>query len=218
MTFMSGGTVLAGMVSTAHQLSKSAPETSSAPWWQSAALVAVAASVCLGFLSAFVTSRENRKQRAATMRTELHDRYGTALSLALAWIEVPFRIARRTSDDPATISTLAERVHDLQEQIDHNCRWLAFESPLVGDAYQALVAATKIQVGPHIKSAWRNAPAAAPADQILDGNPFPVQVEDECAAFLAASRAHLDEVTFVPNWPWQRHKPLNASSSTKDTR
>lgn len=198
-------------------LSNTTPVAASpSPWWQSVALLAVAASVCLAFLSAFITSRENRKQRAATMRTALHDRYGTALSLALAWVEVPFRIARRTSDDAETISTLAERIHDLQEQIDHNCRWLAFESPRVGNAYQTLVKATKQQVGPHIQSAWRRSPAAAPADQILAGNPFPVQVEEECAAFLASSRTHLDEVTFVPNWPWQRRQPDQPSPPTKD--
>jgi len=42
--------------------------------------------------------------------------YAAAVEAVVAWAEYPFRIRRRTSDDPATLSDLANLGHELQER------------------------------------------------------------------------------------------------------
>lgn len=44
--------------------------------------------------------------------TARRDRYAQAVRTLIAWAEYPYRIRRRTSDEPATLTALADRGHE----------------------------------------------------------------------------------------------------------
>ncbi|WP_344013609.1 hypothetical protein [Streptomyces thermospinosisporus] len=66
----------------------------------------------------------------ATVR---RDRYAAAVKVLVARIEYPYRIRRRTSDDPEVLSTLAITGHDLQETLAESRAWIATESTVLSE-------------------------------------------------------------------------------------
>ena len=50
--------------------------------------------------------------------------YENAVQTLIAWTEYPYRIRRRTSDEALVLQGLAERGHDLQEQIVRHRTWM----------------------------------------------------------------------------------------------
>lgn len=177
---------------------------SSSAWWRDVAAWAVAAGLLGVVLGAWFNAHENRKQRAADRRRELTVQYGQALALAVSWTEVPYRVARRTSDDPETIALIVEHVHSLQEQLEANRQWLMFESVKVGSAYQQLVGAAKTQCEPHIRAAWLRDPATTAQAQNL-GALYRADIDDACATFRAAAEDHIESMTFVSLNPFASH-------------
>lgn len=158
---------------------------------------AVGVSLFVGALAAWEAHRRAAVERAAQRRTELATRFGDALADALAWRELPYRIARRTSDDADVLAGLAERFHALQERIDHRQRWLQLDAPPVGDAYAALVGALKSRSAPLISAAYARDPVTTPEGMVLGDASFVLDVDAECGAFVSAVERHLHKVTAV---------------------
>lgn len=179
-------------------LRAAAPTTGrSQPLWEDVAFWAVIASILVALLTVGAGLRQNALQRAAVRRDGLVRQYGQALADALAWMEVPWRIARRVDDEPATVAALTSHVHKLQEEIGYHRRWLAIESELVGDAYGQLIDALKTRTEPYAQDAWQRPPASTPAVQVLDDLNYAVDAETECAAYLDAARSHIRDATRV---------------------
>lgn len=174
--------------------------------WANLAFWGLLVPVALALLAAYFNSYENRKQAAFRHRSDLTQRYGDALAAAMAWQEVPYRIARRPSDDTAIVAALVEHIHRLQEQIQHHRRWLGFESPIVGDSYAALVDEVKAQADNAIKEAWRGKPAVEARDQVLASPPPAIDVAAQCEAFFTAAQEHINKITAVRKLP-SRRKP-----------
>lgn len=108
-----------------------------------------------------------------------------ALSDALLWLEVPYRIRRRADNSPATLSNLAERMHQLQEKHIFHASWLRVEIPAAHSAYVALLGTVKEQVAPHIQAAWNSTPAERP-DLMNVGRLFEADVAKETDAYAEA--------------------------------
>jgi hypothetical protein len=151
---------------------------------------AVAATLVATIVAAVVTSREGRRHRALVERQQLAQDYGLALAAILSWAEIPYRIARRVDNEPATITALTSHIHSLQEQINYHSQLLFIYSPDGHRAYGALVTATRGQAAPYIHDAWRRDPAATPEAQIL-GASYVVDVSQECHAFRDAVFQHM---------------------------
>jgi hypothetical protein len=147
-------------------------------------------------VAAFVAWRAQRQwlaQRAAAQRDALTAAYARALADAIAWTELPYRVARRTSDTPETLAVLVDRFHDLQERIEHHLRWLQLDSASVGAAYEQLVKSVKSRTESDIRAAWQRPPITTAAGMNI-GPVSTIDISDEREKFMAAVRAHLNEL------------------------
>jgi hypothetical protein len=113
------------------------------------------------------------------------------LATAIAWGETPYRVARRTSDDPATLQLHVLHIHDLQERIIFHSQWLRVESAEIADAYDSLVKAIKDRTMPHIREAWTRAPLTEGSHMNLGGPIYPCDVTKECNEFVTSVRREL---------------------------
>lgn len=119
-----------------------------------------------GLVGQLVTSAIARLRESAAVRRE---KYANAVALLTAWVEYPYRIRRRTNDDPDTIAALAERGHQLQEEIAATRAWIATESPVVGEVFTHHLAQLDEPFKQACRQAWESAPITAPAGMNLNG-------------------------------------------------
>jgi hypothetical protein len=115
------------------------------------------------------------------------DGYAEATRDLLAWAEYPFRIRRRTSDDPAELTRLANKGHELQEALRYRQAWTAAENPWLGQVFAEIRSDLGAIVGPACVEAWNTAPVTAAAGMNLNGW-GPPDVEPHLARFETALR------------------------------
>jgi hypothetical protein len=84
-------------------------------------------------------------------------------------VEYPYRIRRRVSDDAATLSALADRGHDIQEQLAACRTWVNAESPALGRMYDEVLAQLDAALAPAAREAWAKAPIGTGAGMALGG-------------------------------------------------
>ncbi|MGW0215593.1 hypothetical protein ACWDXH_14505 [Micromonospora chokoriensis] len=124
------------------------------------ALAILGSSVVAGLISVILgNTRAN-----ATARRE---RYAQAVRTLVAWAEYPYRIRRRTSDDAATLTALADRGHTLQEQLAESRAWIAAESRAMSEVFDACLADINPLVGPACAIAWQQPPITKSAEMLL---------------------------------------------------
>ncbi|MEU7590772.1 hypothetical protein AB0A95_31335 [Micromonospora sp. NPDC049230] len=124
------------------------------------ALAVLGSSVVAGLISVILgNTRAN-----ATARRE---RYAQAVRTLVAWAEYPYRIRRRTSDDAATLTALADRGHTLQEQLAESRAWIAAESRAMSEVFDACLADINPLVGPACAIAWQQPPITKSAEMLL---------------------------------------------------
>ena len=126
------------------------------------ALIGVLATAVFAVVAAF---RDRLQQAAAARR----DRYADVSCTLTAWCELPYRIRRRTSDDGATLTALAERGHDLQERLAQHRAWIRTESSRSAKAFDLVLATINASVGPAMNDAWNQPPVTEPAGMNLQG-------------------------------------------------
>lgn len=80
-----------------------------------------------------------------------------------AWGEYPWRIRRRTSDQPEVLAALADRGHDLQEALADREAWCAAEHEVMGQLMAHLRTQLSVPLRPAIEKAW------AETDLITEG-------------------------------------------------
>lgn len=98
------------------------------PVWVNVALALAGSAVAANVAGSVVA----RLRATADARRE---RYAAATRLLVARIEYPYRVRRRTSNDLSLIALLADRGHDLQEQLADAKAWVTAENPVMGDLY-----------------------------------------------------------------------------------
>lgn len=108
-------------------------------------------------------------QRVADSRASRRDRYSQVIGTLVAWVEYPYRVRRRTSDDPAVLTALADRGHDFQEQLARDQSWVMAESKAVAKAYATAKSTISPAVGAALKEAWQHEPVSAAAGMNLNG-------------------------------------------------
>jgi hypothetical protein len=125
-----------------------------------------------GVVSALVSSWSTSLRSSAEHR---RDGYAAAVEAVVAWSEYPYRIRRRTSDDPAALDKLAALGHDLQERRARTLAWVAGENRAVYAMFLANVRCLDQVVGPLAAEAWAAAPVIQPNSMVLNGwGPGPV--------------------------------------------
>ena len=163
------------------------------PWYKNPGFWAVFVPLIVAAATLWHTQRVSLASRRAERRDRLAAEYGRALADAISWTEMPYRIARRTSDNPDVLSALVQQFHGLQERIEHNLRWLQLDSKAVGDAYEKLVVALKRNTEDDIDAAWEREPITTAAGMNI-GPISKIDVSAERDVYLAAVQAHLDSL------------------------
>jgi hypothetical protein len=135
--------------------------------------------VVVAALAAIVTLVLTRASDAANRR---RDRYATAVATLVAWIELPYRVRRRTGDSPETLTSLADRAHDLQEQLACHEAWISTENSDVAAVYAEARKTIGALVGASLQEAW-NSPAITTAAGMNLGEWGPGKA---CAATVSA--------------------------------
>ena len=120
-------------------------------------LVAVISS---GVVAALINTISGNLRANANIR---RDRYAQAVRYLIAWGEYPYRIRRRTDDDPATLAALVDRGHALQEQRAEIAGWIAAESRTLGEIFDRCRRDLGVIVGPACAEAWNSPPASTSA-------------------------------------------------------
>lgn len=133
------------------------------PWSAAVLVPLVLGSAVLGALLTAIS--KNLRDNAVVRR----DKYAAAVGHLAAWAEYPYRIRRRTSDDPETMTRLADLGHQLQ--IDSACHrgWVAGESTAVACVYDAWLDNIQAESAPPLSQAWQEGPVTAPAGMVLNG-------------------------------------------------
>jgi hypothetical protein len=97
------------------------------------------------------------------------DAYAAAIATLVAWAEYPYRIRRRTSDDPAELARLAALGSDLQEQLRCHQTWIITESKWVATIYRQTITQVGDRVSPANREAWTSPAITMPAAMNLNG-------------------------------------------------
>ena len=118
-----------------------------------AALIAVVGAVVAYSLGQRQAALERKRKSCAQ-----------AIADALQWLELPYRIRRRTDDAAETFSSLAERINNLREQLEFHEKWLRIEMPDSAQKYGRLVKEVRAAAGTAIADAWRTGPVKSAED------------------------------------------------------
>ena len=106
----------------------------------------------------------SRSGEAANRR---RDQYAQAVQTLVAWTEFPYRVRRRTDDNPATLSGLVELGHDIQERLACHQAWIATEHPPVAASYGKARQTIGPTIGAAISEAWNTPPASSAVEMNL---------------------------------------------------
>jgi len=120
--------------------------------------------VVVAALTAIATMLVTKAGEATNGR---RDRYAQAVQTLVAWIEFPYRVRRRTSDDPETLAGLANVGHNLQESLACNEAWIATEYPKLARSYAQTRATVNAAVGPALIEAWESPPVTKATEMNL---------------------------------------------------
>ena len=82
--------------------------------------------------------------------------------MLLARHEYPYRIRRRTSDEPGVVSELVKLGHDIQEDLAAAQAWVTAESSRMGKLYCSVLRSIDATVSQACKEAWDAGPVNEP--------------------------------------------------------
>ena len=113
--------------------------------------------------------------------------YAEALSVLVEWIEFPYRIRRRVTDDPVELARLADRGHRIQERLAYYRTWIAAENPALGLRYQAAAERVGEFAGRESRLAWGSPRVSSPEAMNLNDTipPAPDDVLDDLRKAIA---------------------------------
>lgn len=106
-------------------------------------------------------------QRSDAKRARRREGYAEAMAALAAWAEYPYRIRRRTSDQPDELARLVGIGHDLQERLARAQAWIAADDTTLLTVYQASLTAIRTEAAPYLNEAWAAPPITTPAEMAL---------------------------------------------------
>lgn len=120
-----------------------------------------------GFLATIVTTIMTGLRSTSSAR---RNSYATAVEAVVAWCEYPYRIRRRTDDDPVTLAVLANLGHELQERLARHQAWISAENPAMKEAFDQVLNTVRGPVGRAAAEAWNTEPVQTA--QAMNIKPF----------------------------------------------
>lgn len=136
----------------------------------------------------------------ATIR---RDRYAAAVKLLVARIEYPYRIRRRTSDEPEVLTTLTAAGHDLQESLAETRAWIATESTVLSEVFDNCLTQLDAAFKQACADAWNAAPVTTAAGMNLGG--FGMGNQQHVATAMERALAYRFGLRrLIPSWLLRR--------------
>lgn len=126
------------------------------------AMIALAATIGAAALS-FALGRW------ALTTASRRDGYAQATRDLVAWAEYPYRIRRRTSDDPGVLGALADRGHAHQEALRYRETWILSENRWVGRVFTEIRTELGAPIASACNEAWATAPVCEASGMTLGG-------------------------------------------------
>jgi hypothetical protein len=120
---------------------------------------AVVATIIAAIIAASVATFGYVITARAKLLEQRRRTYAAALAAVEAYKQLPYRIRRRPDDSSATRGALGTAISDIQRDLDFYRRLLDLDSPKLGNAYYALVQASRDQGKQHRDEAWKQPPA-----------------------------------------------------------
>ncbi|BAH47247.1 hypothetical protein ACVH9Z_37175 [Rhodococcus opacus] len=155
--------------------------------------LALGSSVLGGLLTAGISGlRETAGKR--------REGYTLATRTLVARAEYPYRIRRRTSDNPETLTALTQLGGDIQEQLTASRIWVSTESLRLGKIYAKTIANIDAAVGPATQDAWSQPPVTSGNQMNLNGW-GPGSQDDHITAFERAVRWRFGILRLIPFTP-----------------
>jgi hypothetical protein len=124
---------------------------------------------------------------SAGLNQRRRERYAELVAALVAWAELPFRVRRRVSDEPAVRAELAAQVHQLQERLVLGGAELAAECTWLSKRFDASLATIKFATAPFLAEAWQLSPIDSAEGMNLAGW-GPVGSEDIVRAWRSELR------------------------------
>lgn len=146
--------------------------------WRAAAVVLFSSSVISALVSHYLS-------RHGTDVQARRSGYATASRILIRRAEYPYRIRRRTSDDPAVLTRLAELGHTIQEDLAASRIWVKSESSWMGAKFARSLAEIDGCVSEAASDAWGLPPIEDAKDMRLSGW-GPGDCKDSIASFEEA--------------------------------
>ncbi|WP_286968128.1 MULTISPECIES: hypothetical protein [Arsenicicoccus] len=113
-------------------------------------------------------------ERGAKRDERVRQGYADSTAALVAWGEFPYRVARRTSDEPDVCAALVGRGHNAQEALACRRAWVVGESVVMSEVYAAITSQLRPHVGAATQAAWRRPPSSGGAGMVLsDGQALP---------------------------------------------
>lgn len=134
-------------------------------------------------IAAYLASKRDRRRLL----------YGEAFKAALGWVELLYRVRRRSGKNDDNI---VASFHTLQESLTYYEGWIASESKYMARSYRRLVKAVKDQTESPITAAWDEPIRPRPGIARSDEEHPDLRIEGD--VFMRDVRAYLS--------PWQLRK------------
>ena len=167
-------------------------------------LAAVTLPAAGAIIIAFIPRWSDANERRRT-------RYAKAVEGLVAWAEYPYRVARRTDDNPETLKELAALGHSLQQNLAFDGAWISSENAQMGKLYHGVLSLVKAQVRTATTNAWQKPPVTSPSDMnIGDLNINQIQIAAMAKLFASVSQNRFGwhRVFGVLKWRIEREAAL----------
>lgn len=135
---------------------------SNVPTYIQIGTLVLGSSVIGGLITAAITGLRD----SAAKRRE---GYAKAVKALVARVEYPYRVRRRTSDDPETLFELVKLGHDIQEQLASARIWVHTESSRVAQILEDAISRIDAAVAPATSDAWNQDPIMKASEMNLLG-------------------------------------------------
>lgn len=154
-------------------------------------IVPLATALIAAVAAAGIAVTGYRREQASKRRDHLRNLFAESLEAVADYQEMPYRICRRSDNEPMTPTALASRVSDVQARLDFYVARLDLESPEVGHAYSKLVGTVRAEAGAQMTDAWHRPRIESDAEMPLRDR-FPRELaESEKLACIAVMQKHL---------------------------
>lgn len=117
----------------------------------------------------------------AAVRQARRARYSDVVATLVARMELPYRIRRRTDDEPATLATIRDMFHTSQERVVVDQAWVAADSAKVLEAWKAVRDKLDPWVRDRAQEAWTHDPITGGAAMNLEPPLPPPDIDIELA-------------------------------------